>query len=103
MKFKEVKEEISRIAEIEKAKECQEEVRELDYKLHKKMRIMAIDRGYNWVYFYSVLGYDEKNNKILGEQLLKINIQIYNKNKEKIEKLRIAGKVEELKKYTKNK
>ena len=56
-------------------------------------------RGYNWVYFYPVISFDKNGNEVLGTSLGKIATETYNQNKIEIEKLRFAGKIEELKKF----
>ena len=65
----------------------------------EKPTIKKVNRGYNWVYFYPVLSYDQDINEVLGTSLGKIAAETHNQNKKEIEKLRIAGKFEELKKF----
>jgi len=100
LRFEKVKKEISKIAKIISPKKTQEEVRKLDYNLNIKMKIKRIERGYNWVYYYKILGYDDRGHEILSEVSLgRIKTDFYNKNKNYLERLRKAGDLEKLKKY----
>jgi len=99
MKYKELNKEFLRISNIQEDKERLSEFDNLAYLVLEKPKIKKIMRGYNWVYFYPVLSFDKAGNEVLGKTLGKIAIETYKLNKIEIEKLRISGKVEELKKY----
>lgn len=100
MKFENVKKEISRIAKINSPEECQKELRNLDYELNKRMKIKRIERGFNWVYYYKILGYKSNGSENLAKKPLgKISSEFYNKHKEFLEMLRKEGNLEDLKFY----
>ena len=99
--FKTFFEEIKRIFKIENNEERLENYDQLVSNLIEKPKIKKMKRGYNWIYFYLLLGYGEDGNEILGEQLGKIHKDIFKENKKEIEMLRKTGKIEELKKYFK--
>ena len=90
--------ELKRILEIKNNIKRLENYDKLAYIIIKKPKIKKMGE-FNWVYFYPVLGYDNEGNEILGPRLGKIHKDIFKTNKKEIEKLRAAGKIEELKKY----
>jgi len=51
------------------------------------------------LYFYPVIKFDKSGNEVLIKSIGKIACDTYKQNKIEIEKLRIAGRIEELKKY----
>ncbi|MHA1414179.1 MAG: hypothetical protein ACTSO4_16370 [Promethearchaeota archaeon] len=99
MKFQEVKKEIHRIAKIEDPSKAQDEIKLLDYHLHKRPKIKTpIKRG-RYYYFYIIEKYDKKGYEKLGPKIGRMLTDNFEKNKSTIEKLRKEGKIEELKKY----
>ena len=105
MKFRKVKSEISRIAEIENPVECQKEVKELDQVVNKNPKIKKIDRGLYFDFYIIHYKKDELTGKYVetpDKKIGKISKENFKKDQDKIEKLRKSGNLEEVIKFLEN-
>lgn len=92
LKFDEVKDEISKIAAIEDPEVCQDEVRELNNKLSAP-KIKSVKRG-NYYYLYVIEYYydteAQHSRERIVENLGRIEIDKYKKNKTEISRMNLS-------------